>query len=253
MVTNNAVNISAAGLVRYDGAGTFTGVSVTQHDVLIGASSNGITSLAPSATAGVPVVSNGAGADPVFGTAVVAGGGTGAVSFNANGVVISNTTTTGALASLALSSGQIVIGGTTTPAAATLTAGTGISIVNGNNSITINASGGGVSWNDVTGTSASMAVNNGYLSDNAGLVTLTLPATAVQFSTIKVSGYGAGGWLIAQNASQQIIFGNTASTAGVGGSLASTNRYDAVELLAVVGGASTIWKVQNGVGNITIV
>ena len=46
MATNNAVNISAAGLVKYDGAGTFTGVTVTQHKVLIGGASNGITSLA---------------------------------------------------------------------------------------------------------------------------------------------------------------------------------------------------------------
>lgn len=115
----------------------------------------------------------------------------------------------------------------------------------------VTAIGSGFTWNDVTGTSASMAVSNGYLSDNAGLVTLTLPATAVQFSTIKVSGYGAGGWIIAQNANQQIINGILSSTVGVTGSLASTNRYDAVELLATVGGASTIWKVQNGVGNIT--
>jgi hypothetical protein len=33
-------------LVRYDGAGSFTGVTVTNHNVLIGAASNGITSLA---------------------------------------------------------------------------------------------------------------------------------------------------------------------------------------------------------------
>lgn len=46
MATNNAINLTAAGLARYDGAGTFTGVTVTQHDLLIGAATNGITSLA---------------------------------------------------------------------------------------------------------------------------------------------------------------------------------------------------------------
>lgn len=253
MATNNAVNISSAGLVRYDGAGTFTGVTVTQHNLLIGAASNGITSVAPSVTSGIPVISQGSSSDPAFGTTVVAGGGTGAVSFNTNGVLISNTSGAGVLAALSLTSGQIVIGGTTTPAAATLTAGTGVSIANGNNTITINATGGGLTWTDVTGTSASMAINNGYLADNAGLVTLTLPATAAQFSVIKVAGIGAGGWAIAQNASQKIIFGNKTTTTGIGGSLASTNANDCVELLATVGGSSTTWTVLNSVGNITIV
>lgn len=45
MATNNAINISAAGLVKYDGAGTFSGVTVTQHATLVGAASNGITSV----------------------------------------------------------------------------------------------------------------------------------------------------------------------------------------------------------------
>lgn len=46
MPTNNSINLSAAGLARYDGAGVFTGVTVTNHSLLIGAASNGITSLA---------------------------------------------------------------------------------------------------------------------------------------------------------------------------------------------------------------
>src|SRR5271167_448416 len=106
MTTNNSINISAAGLVKYDGAGSFTGVTVTQYNVLVGAASNGITSVAPG-TAGIPLVSGGASANPSFTTALVVGGGTGATTFNVDGVVISNTTTTGALASLTLTNGQI--------------------------------------------------------------------------------------------------------------------------------------------------
>lgn len=200
MATNNAVNISAAGIVKYDGAGTFTGVTVTNHSVLIGAASNGITSLA-------------------------------------------------------LTNGQLAIGSTgADPSAATLTAGTGITITNGAGTITLASTGGGISWVDVTGTSASMVVNTGYLADNAGLVTLTLPSTAVQFSVIQVAGFGAGGWKVAQNASQSIQFGSAAATTtGVSGSLASTNRYDCITLLAVVGGSSTTWLVTESIGNITIV
>lgn len=110
MGTNNAINVSAAGLVKYDGSSTFTGVTVTQHDLLIGASSNGITSVAPSATSGVPVISQGASADPIFGTAVVAGGGTGNTSATAYAVLCGGTTTTAALQSIASvgTSGQVL-------------------------------------------------------------------------------------------------------------------------------------------------
>lgn len=234
MATNNSINANQAGLQKYDGAGTFTGVTVTQYNLLVGAASNDITSVAPSATTGVPVISNGSSANPSFGTAVVAGGGTGATSFNANGVVISNTTTTGALASLALTSGQVVIGGSTTPAAATLTAGTGVSIVNGNNSITINSSGGGLTWNTVTGTAQTAAVNNGYIANNAGLVTITLPATSAVGDTIAVTGINnATGWKIAQNVGNQIFFGTSSTTSGTGGSLASTATRDTVHLVCV--------------------
>ena len=198
MATNNSVNISSAGLVKYNGTGTFTGVTVTNHSPLIGAASNGITSLGP------------------------------------------------------LTNGQLLIGNTgADPTAATLSAGTGISITNGTGSITINASAGGINWNEVTGTSASASINNGYLTNNAGLVTVTLPVTAAQFTVIAVAGLGAGGWLIAQNSGQSIIFGaGGATTAGAGGSLASTNRYDTVYLLCVV--ANTTWLALNAIGNLTI-
>lgn len=148
--------------------------------------------------------------------------------------------------------GQLPIGSTgADPVLATLTAGTGISIANAAGSITVNAIGGGLTWNDVTGTSASMAVHNGYLADNAGLVTLTLPVTAAQFSVIAVAGWGAGGWKIAQNSGQSIQFGSAAaSTSGATGFIASTNRYDCVYLLCTV--ANTNFLVLNSVGNITI-
>jgi hypothetical protein len=182
----------------------------------------------------------------------------GAGSFNGNAVTNHSIILGGAnnhtLTNLGVATnGQLPIGSAgADPVLATLTAGTGVSITNGAGSITINATGGGLTWTDVTGTSASMAVNNGYLADNVGLVTLTLPATAVQFSVIAVAGKGAGGWKIAQNAGQQIQFGSVASTSGATGFLASTNQFDCVYLLATVGGASTVWQVLNSVGNITV-
>lgn len=111
---------------------------------------------------------------------------------------------------------------------------------------------GGVSlWVDVTGTTQSMSTNVGYISDNASLVTITLPTTAAQGTVQRVCGNGAGGWKVAQNASQSIKIGTFTTTTGTGGSLASTNQYDNLELLCVV--ANTTWVATSGWGNITVV
>lgn len=114
-------------------------------------------------------------------------------------------------------------------------------------------SGSGIfQWTEVTGTSATMVGNNGYIANNAGVVTLTLPATAVVGKEISVVGQGAGGWLIAQNASQTINVGSSATTSGTGGSVASTNRYDSINLICTV--ANTTWTTVGGPqGILTIV
>jgi hypothetical protein len=106
-------------------------------------------------------------------------------------------------------------------------------------------------WTVVSGTSQSAAVNNGYVSNNAGVCTITLPSTAAVGSAISVTGLGAGGWKIAQNASQLVNFGDVVTTTGTGGSLASTNQYDSIELICIV--ANTTWKVMGSIGNITYV
>jgi hypothetical protein len=149
--------------------------------------------------------------------------------------------------------GQLPIGSTgSDPVLATITAGTGVSVVNGAGSITINAAGGGLTWTDVTGASQAMAVNNGYTADNAGLVTLTLPATAAYGSVMAVVGKGAGGWKIAQNSGQTIQFGSaSATTSGASGSLASTNQFDVVFILCTT--TNTNFTVLNSIGNLTIV
>lgn len=110
--------------------------------------------------------------------------------------------------------------------------------------------GVGFSWVEVTGTSQAGAVNTGYILNNAGLVTLTIPSTAPVGSVLRVAGKGAGGWRIAQNASEIIHFGNQDTTTGTGGRLDSTNRYDSVELLCTV--ADTEWTVLSSVGNVTV-
>ena len=111
--------------------------------------------------------------------------------------------------------------------------------------------GGILPWTVVAGTSQTAAINNGYITNNAGLVTVTLPSTAAVGSVVEVAGLGAGGWKVAQNAGQTIHFGNANTTAGTGGSLASTLTYDAIRLLNIV--ANTDWSVLSVMGNITFV
>lgn len=73
MATNNAINLKSAGIVAYDGAGTFSGISVTQHAVPVGgADAEHLTSLAVGSSGQVLVGST--AADPVFATLTGSGG-----------------------------------------------------------------------------------------------------------------------------------------------------------------------------------
>lgn len=74
-----------------------TGIAaITAHDLIIGNGTSAATLLAPSSTSGIPLVSQGASADPAYSTAVVAGGGTGNTTFTAYSVICAGTTATGA-------------------------------------------------------------------------------------------------------------------------------------------------------------
>lgn len=156
------------------------------------------------------------------------------------------------LVSTQLTNGQLMIGNSgNVPAAATLTAGSGISITNGSGSITIAATSAGFTWTTVTGTSQTISAENGYISNNAALITFTLPSTASVGDTFQIVGLGSGGWKIAQNASQLIHFGSSVTTTGTGGSLASTNQYDVLTVVCTV--ANTTFSVTTAIGNLTVV
>jgi len=179
-------------------------------------------------------------------------GGTGQATLTNHGVLVG--AATAGLTQLSVgTNGQVLLGATgADPAFATLTSTGGtISYTTGANTLNLEAGFVGMAWTDVTGTSASLAVNNGYVADNAGLVTLTLPATAAFGTVIQVQGKGSGGWVIAQNSGQTIHFGNVNTTTGAGGSLASTNLYDGLTLLCIT--ANTDFAVRSAQGNITIV
>jgi hypothetical protein len=133
-----------------------------------------------------------------------------------------------------------------------ITAGSGIAISQSGSNITISSSAFSNNFVVVSGTSQAMAVDTTYQANNAGLVTLTLPATAALGQEVAVTGFGVGGWTIAQNAGQNIQIGNSSSTVGVGSSVSSTNRFDGIALICTVAN-TTFQTISGGQGNLTIV
>lgn len=110
----------------------------------------------------------------------------------------------------------------------------------------------GVYWVEITGPSATMSPNMGYIANNGGGVTLTLPSSASQGSIIEVVGKGSGGWTIAQNVGQTIVWDTAISTTtGAGGSMNSTDGNDYVQLLCIT--TDTDFMVLASKGNLNLV
>ncbi len=127
--------------------------TITQYNVQTGGASNLLNNVAPSATTGVALISQNATTQPAFGTVVVAGGGTGAVSLtgvltgNGTSAVTANTVTqhgvllggaSNAVSSLGIgATGTVLIGNTgadpsfsATPAITSITLSGGTSLSN---------------------------------------------------------------------------------------------------------------------------
>lgn len=112
--------------------------------------------------------------------------------------------------------------------------------------------GGGIVWNNVTGSTQALAINQGYINNGSGAPTVfTLPATAAVGSIIAIQGSNSGLWQIAQNAGQSIHFNGLDSTVGTGGSVTSTSRYDSITLLCIV--ANTDFAVYGSSGNLDVI
>lgn len=162
-------------------------------------------------------------------------------TFNASGNKLTDGTNT-----ITLSSDFSTVGGF--PVTLTASASTNVTMPT-----TGTLSTGGLPVSEVTGTSQAMAVNTSYIASNAALVTLTLPVTAAVGAEFEVNGKGAGGWKLAQNASQSIQFTNggsvASSTVGTGGFIASTVAADCVRLRCIT--ANTLFEVVDSMGNIS--
>lgn len=270
MTTQNAINTgfpieathggsgvaspTAHGILIAEGASAFTPIVLTNGQMLIGHTGSDPAAATITSTGSTITVTTGAGtlnidiAAPV----TVANGGTGLTSITAHGILVGEGTS--AINPIVLTNGQLLIGSTgADPSAASLTAGSGITITPGAGTITIASSesaGGGYTWVDQTTTSVTIAAGTGYIADNAGLVTFTLPLTATIGDSFAIVGKGAGGWTLVENATQLIHFG-TAVTTATTGSLSSSNQWDCIEFVCVT--TNTTFVVRTSVGNITYV
>lgn len=121
----------------------------------------------------------------------------------------------------------------------------------GTHTLTITVAGSGMTWNAIAA-SQTLAVDNGYFCTGGAALSLALPAVSAVGDTIAVFLDGSTSWTITQpNAATRIRFGNTQTSLGVGGSLASTQVGDGVWLVCET--ANARWVVTDSTGNITIV
>jgi hypothetical protein len=117
----NSINEATTGVMGFTGT-AMTATAVTQYNVITGAaSSSTLNNVAPSATSGVPLISQGNAAQPIFGTAVVAGGGTGAVTLT--GVLTGNGTS--AITASTVTQHGVLVGGASNAVSSTAVGSTG--------------------------------------------------------------------------------------------------------------------------------
>jgi hypothetical protein len=142
--------------------------------------------------------------------------------------------------------------GTATPAANILNivgAG-GITTAGAGNTITITGSAS-FTWTNISA-SQTLAIKNGYFCSGGGALALLLPVLSAVGDTIEIVLIGSTSFTVTQSAGQQIKLGNTGTTPGVGGSLASTQQGDAIRIICQT--ANLTWVVAAGsMGNLTII
>ncbi len=180
-------------------------------------------------TSGVP-----AAATLTQGTGITITNASNSITIAANGAVVGQTITGDSGGALSPTAGNWnILGGTNCS-----TSGSG-------STLTINAV---QDWTEVSGTSVSAAVNNSYILNNAGLVTVNLPGTYAVGDEIRLLGKGAGLYVADAPAGDTIHFGGQDSSSG--GTVTATQRYSALHLVATVANAE--WTVFNSVGNFTV-
>lgn len=227
-------NIVGSGTIVVTGAPlthtlTISGGGVTgttNHAVQVGNVGGSLTSLAVGTTGAI--LQGNTGADPSWSTATYP--------------------STTAIGDVLVASAANVIG----VVAGATTVGYVLTANGGGTAPTFQAiAAGGMFWSREVNAAVATAQDHGYVNTNVGLTTFTLPAVAALGTIIEILGESAGLWTIAQNAGQNIQYGNVSTTPGVGGSLSASNRYDTVRIVCRV--ASTTWAVSSVTGILNVI
>ncbi|HJZ04564.1 MAG TPA: hypothetical protein VJ327_01725 [Patescibacteria group bacterium] len=195
VATGSGVTTFPTGVLTGDGTTDVTGSTVTQYGTVVAGASNSVASVAPSATSGVPLISQGAAANPAYGTAVVAGGGTGATTLT--GVLTGNGT--GAFTANAITQYAPVIGGASNAVASTAVGTAGQ---------VLQSSGAGVAAAYSTATYPAATTVSQILYSSA---TNTVAGLATANSAALVTS-STGVPSLAAMTSGQLIVGNTGGT-----------------------------------------
>lgn len=220
---------------------------LTNHAIQIGAGTATLTQLGAGTTG--QVLQTNTGADPTWSTATYPSTTTiNQILYSSSNNVVAGlatandgtliTSASGVPSIAALTDGQIIIGSSAgAPLAHTITAGTGISISNGNNSITVSATGAGFTWTDEA-ISFNASANNGYFV--AAVATATLPALPNQGDTIAFIVDTTSTLTIQANTGQFIRVGTAISASA--GTCANNARGDAITLVYRL--AATTWFTE---------
>lgn len=151
------------GVLVGNGTSPVTASSVTQYNVQVGGASNALVSVAPSATSGVALVSQGSSANPAFGTVVVAGGGTGATTLT--GVLTGNGTS--AVTANAVTQYTVLLGDASNGVTNVSGVGTAAQV------LTSNGAGVAPTWQDAGGGGGITTINGDSGSVTGDPITLT--------------------------------------------------------------------------------
>ena len=152
--------------------------------------------------------------------------------------------------------GQLLIGSTAFPNIVVgyiTSSDASITVTNGPGTIDITTvgGGGGITWSNISA-NQTLSINNGYFCSGGGALSLALPAVSAVGDTIEIVLIGSASFTVTQGAGQSIRIGNIATTAGVGGSMASTQQGDAIRMICQA--ANLTWILGAGsIGNLTVV
>jgi hypothetical protein len=201
-ISSNFATTATVALSLAGGAGTITGV--TAGTGLTGGGTSGSVALAAD-TAYLQRRVTGAALPNEFLRAI-----------NADGTVVSAAAQTATTATFALNANHAQNADLATTATYALASGLSTTSTLSTSSyfsttatVALSLAGGvsgGLPWTEVTAASVQATANRGYVANRATTVTVTLPTSATLSvgDIVAVSGAGAGGWKIAQNAGQQI-------------------------------------------------